>query len=71
MLDSINHLVEESSQPDVSLPSNVLGGLKKELMPMKQRKPDEPDFRYKENRVRGYNKDGTLDLRCKENRILF
>jgi hypothetical protein len=51
------------------LTSNVLNGLKKELMPMKLRKPDEPDFRYRENRVKGYNKDGTLDLRCKENRI--
>jgi hypothetical protein len=38
------------------------------LGPMRMKNPDERDFRYRENRVKGYNKDGTLDLRCKENR---
>ena len=67
--DTIDRLEEESTQQDASLPKNVLNGLKTELMAMKLKKPDEPDFRYKENRIRGYNKDGTLDLRCKENRM--
>lgn len=35
--------------------------------PTQKKDPTKPDRRYRENRIKGINKDGTLDMRCKQN----